>query len=228
MSKPPLDQKSANAPAHRINHQIRVPQIRVIGPEGAQLGIMTPKEALTIAQDSGLDLVEVAPQARPPVCRILDYGKFRYEQAKKTSASKASRVAVKELRLRPKTDTHDVETKVKQATGFLIKGDRVKFVMRMRGREIAHRDLWIEKMHEIMVALKEISTIVSSPRSDGRMITAMLEPNREYIQANLTALTNKAASAPPVSDEDDSDDDDDDRDDDDLDGIDGSDTDETT
>ena len=228
MSKPPLDQKSANAPAHRINHQIRVPQIRVIGPEGAQLGIMTPKEALTIAQDSGLDLVEVAPQARPPVCRILDYGKFRYEQAKKTSASKASRVAVKELRLRPKTDTHDVETKVKQATGFLIKGDRVK--SDVCSSDLAHRDLWIEKMHEIMVALKEISTIVSSPRSDGRMITAMLEPNREYIQANLTALTNKAAFVFFVFDEDDSDDDDDDdrEDGDETSASDDANTDETT
>jgi translation initiation factor IF-3 len=210
MNKQPTDQKSANAPAHRINHQIRVPQIRVIGPEGAQLGIMSPKEALTLAQDSGLDLVEVAPQARPPVCRILDYGKFRYEQAKKTSSSKASRVAIKELRLRPKTDTHDVETKIKHATGFLIKGDRVKFVMRMRGREIAHRDLWIEKMNEIIVALKEICNVVAPPRSDGRMITAMLEPNRDYIQANLTTLTNKAASAPPPVEDDDDDDDDDD------------------
>jgi translation initiation factor IF-3 len=212
MNRQPIDQKSANAPAHRINHQIRVPQIRVIGPEGAQLGIMSPKEALTIAQDAGLDLVEVAPQARPPVCRILDYGKFRYEQAKKASSSKASRVAIKELRLRPKTDTHDVETKIKQATGFLIKGDRVKFVMRMRGREIAHRDLWIEKMNDLIVALREICNVVASPRSDGRMITAMLEPNRDYIQANLAALTNKAASAPPVDDDEDDDDDDGDTD----------------
>lgn len=161
---------------YRINHQIRIPQIRVIGPEGDQLGIMSPDEAREIAQEAGFDLVEVAPTAKPPVCRIMDYGKFRYEQSKKASASRASRVELKTLRMRPKTDTHDIETILRRAREFLEKGDRVKFVMRMRGREQAHTDLWIQKLNEVVKALSDIAAVTQTPRLEGRMITATVEP----------------------------------------------------
>lgn len=164
---------------HRVNHQIRIREIRVIGGDGEQLGIMSPDEARDIAEESGLDLVEVAPNARPPVCRIMDYGKFRYEQSKKASASKSSRVELKEVRMRPKTDTHDLETKVRMARKFLEKGDRVKFVMRMRGREQAHTGLWISKLSEVIDAMSDVCTVTQRPKIEGRTITATVEPAKD-------------------------------------------------
>lgn len=161
---------------HRVNHQIRISKIRVIGPDGDQLGIMSPDEGRDIAEEHGLDLVEVAPQARPPVCRVMDYGKFKYEESKKQK-NKSTRVEVKTITLRPKTDTHDLETKLRQARAFLDKGDRVRFVMRMRGREQAHTDLWFQKMDEILSELTSQGTIVARPQREGRTITAMVEPS---------------------------------------------------
>jgi translation initiation factor IF-3 len=161
---------------HRINHQIRISQIRVIGADGEQLGIMTPDQGRDIAEEAGLDLVEVAPQAAPPVCRIMDYGKFRYEQSKKASASKATQVEVKTITLRPKTDTHDLETKIAHARGFIDKGDHVKLVMRLRGREHAHTMLWIEKLNRVLDAMKDIAQVTQRPREEGRTITAMAAP----------------------------------------------------
>ena len=161
---------------HRINRHIRVPQIRVIGPEGDQLGIMTPDEARDIAAEHGLDLVEVADRARPPVCKIMDYGKFKYEQSKKASASKSARVEVKTITMRPKTDTHDLDTKIAQARKFLAKGDRVKFVMRLRGREHAHKPLWYEKMATILAGLEDVATVTQRPQDEGRTISASVEP----------------------------------------------------
>jgi translation initiation factor IF-3 len=169
-----------NAPSaadtHRVNRQIRVPQIRVIGAEGEQLGIMSPDEAREIANDAGLDLVEVAPRAVPPVCKIMDYGRFRYEQSKKASSAKSAKVEIKTITLRPKTDTHDLETKITQARGFIERGDRVKLVMRLRGRENAHKELWFGKMDAIINALVDIATCTQRPRDEGRTITANLEP----------------------------------------------------
>jgi translation initiation factor IF-3 len=171
LQKPPQ-----TAEMHRINHQIRIAQIRVIGPEGEQLGIMTPDEGRDIAQEAGLDLVEVAPKAIPPVCRIMDYGKFRYETSKKESKSKSARVELKTITLRPKTDTHDLETKLNQARKFIEGGDRVKFVMRMRGREASHLNMWIEKMNGIVRALADVSVSTSPPQLEGRTVTTTVEP----------------------------------------------------
>jgi len=161
---------------HRVNHQIRISRIRVIGSEGEQLGIMSPDEAREIAGDKGLDLVEVAPQADPPVCKIMDYGRFRYEQQKKNAAAKSTRVELKTITLRPKTDTHDLETKVRTLRGFLEKGDRVKIVMRLRGRENAHKDLWFEKMNRLLEQVSDIAKVEQTPREEGRTITALIEP----------------------------------------------------
>lgn len=161
---------------YRVNHQIRIPQVLVIGPEGEKLGAMSPEEAMAIANENGLDLVEVAPTARPPVCRVMDYGKFRYEQAKKAASSKTTRVDLKELRLRPKTDAHDKDTVIRKAKDFLSKGDRVRLVMRMRGREQSHTDLWLQKMREIVAEFKDCASVTQPPRIEGRMITASLEP----------------------------------------------------
>ena len=163
---------------HRINHQIRIAQILVIGADGEQLGIMTPDEAREIAEEASLDLVELVPNARPPVCRIMDYGKHKYEESKK-ARTRGTRVEVKTITLRPKTDTHDMNTKLSQARKFLEKGDRVKFVMRMRGREQAHTDMWEERMvREVVEQLEDIATVVAAPRQEGRTITAMVEPGK--------------------------------------------------
>lgn len=160
---------------HRVNHQIKISQIRVIDPDGNQLGIMTPSEARKIAAEHGLDLVEVAPKARPPVCRIMDYGKFRYDQSKKKDHSKQT--IIKTITLRPKTDEHDLETKLSQASKFLAKGNKVKFVMRMRGRERAHTGLWVEKLRKIIARMEEGTyTVIAAPRAEGRAITAMVDP----------------------------------------------------
>lgn len=161
---------------HRINHQIRFPQIRLIGPDGAQIGIVTPEEGRELAEQHGLDLVEVEPHARPPVCKVMDYGKYKYEESKK-SKSRGVRVEIKTITLRPKTDTHDLQTKLAQARKFLVAGDRVKFVMRMRGREQAHLDMWEVKMGEIVSALADVCQVVAAPRLEGRTITAMVEPS---------------------------------------------------
>ena len=148
----------------------------MIGAEGEQLGIMTPDEARDLAEDAGLDLVEVAARANPPVCRIMDYGKYKYEQSKKQSNSKVSKVELKTITMRPKTDTHDIETKVRRAREFLAKGDRVKFVMRLRGREHAHKDLWFEKLSGILDGLADVSNVSQRPQEEGRTITASVEP----------------------------------------------------
>ena len=159
----------------RVNRQIRFPQIRVIDPDGNQLGIMTPDEARRLAQEKGLDLVEVAAQARPPVCRIMDYGKFRYDQFKKKDHSKQT--VVKTITLRPKTDTHDLGTKLRQATKFLGEGNKVRFMMRMRGRERAHIGLWIAKLTDVIKAMEPGTYSVSlTPRVEGRAIVAMIDP----------------------------------------------------
>lgn len=194
---------------YRINHQIRIAQILVIGPAGDKLGVMTPDEARSIASEHGLDLVEVAPNAKPPVCRIMDFGKFRYEQAKKAASSKAAKVDLKELRLRPKTDDHDMETMVRKAKGFIAHGDRVRLVMRLRGREQSHAELWLDKMVEIINMFVDCASIAQPAKVEGKMITAIIEP-----QNSSNSGDRSKEVIPPVVDIDDDDDDDDEDDED--------------
>lgn len=175
-----MRQKKFSSPRDqtRINHHIKIPSIRVIGPDGDQLGIMSPDEARRIASDYDLDLVEVAPTARPPVCRIMDFGKFRYEQSKKNSASQAKKTQLKTLLFRPKTDSHDLHTKVKKGLDMLEKGNTVKLVMRMRGREQsgALQGRWLEKMQEIITEFGDKANVIATPKREGRTISATLEP----------------------------------------------------
>lgn len=161
--------------SHRVNHQIRISRILVIDQHGEKLGEMSPDEGRDLAETAGLDLVEVVPHARPPVCRIMDYGKYKYEESKR-QRSRPARTEVKTITLRPKTDTHDLQTKLAHARKFLEAGHRVKFVMRMRGREQAHIDMWEDKMFNIVSELNDIATVVARPRVEGRTITAMVEP----------------------------------------------------
>ena len=181
----------------RVNERIRVREILVIGAEGEQLGVMTPEDALAKAQESGLDLVEVSPNARPPVCRIMDYGKFKYEQKKKAAAGKAKgkgRTAqLKEVKMRPATDEHDLQFKLKNARKFLIEGDKVKVTVMFKGREMAHRKAGYDKLDQVRAVLGDLVTVEANPQMMGRALSMTLVPNREVAEAARRADEQEAA-----------------------------------
>lgn len=157
--------------------QIRISPIRVIGPDGAQLGIIPTDEALNRARDAGLDLVEVAPNEKPPVCRIMDFGKYKYEKNKKKhSSSHAHQTRTKEIRLRPKTGEHDIDTKVRQAKGFLQHKDKVQISVLFRGREMAHIEEGRKVMEAVIADLSEIGKVESAPQQNGRRMIATMAP----------------------------------------------------
>ncbi len=164
----------------RVNRMIRVPKVLVVDEDGTQLGTLDTVEALRIAEEKGLDLVEVASNARPPVCRIMDYGKFKYEASKKArKARQASHtVKVKTIQFRPKTDTNDYETKKKNILKFLDAGNKVKIVMRFRGREISHLDLGLLFLNKLIEEVDEFGTPESRPQREGRLMTFVLAPKK--------------------------------------------------
>lgn len=159
-----------------INEQIRDKEVRVIGADGEQLGIMSSKEAQALADEAGLDLVKIAPTAKPPVCRIVDYGKFKYEQMRKEKEAKKKQhvVEVKEIRLSPNIDTNDLNTKINAAKKFLTKGDRVKITLRFRGREMAHMASSKHILDDFAASLEDICTIEKAPKVEGRSMTMFL------------------------------------------------------
>ncbi|MDO9559268.1 MAG: translation initiation factor IF-3 [Syntrophales bacterium] len=165
----------------KINREIRAAQVRVIDAEGKQLGIISLADALSEAAKGGLDLVEVAPTSEPPVCRILDYGKFRYQQSKKLQDAKKSQttIQVKEIRLRPKTETHDLQVKIKHVRKFLDQHDKVKITMMFRGREIAYSEIGRKMMEDIREALAEVSVVEQQPRLEGRNMIMILAPPKK-------------------------------------------------
>ena len=170
----------------------------MVDVDGAQLGVMTPVDAIQRAQERGLDLVEVAPGANPPVCRIMDYGKFKYEQKKKKGASKAKAHAatMKEVKLRPRTDEHDLDFKLRNARRFLIEGDKVKITLMFRGREIVHTAIGREQLDRVKEMLADIATVENPPRLDGRFMSMILVPNRDAIQRLERARAAAASQAP--------------------------------
>ena len=161
-----------------INDQIRDKEVRVIGENGEQLGIMSSKEALQLAEEAGVDLVKIAPTAKPPVCKIVDYGKYRYELARKEKEArkKQKTVDVKELRLSPSIDTHDVQVKVKKANEFLKDGDKVKISIRFRGREIGHSKVGMQIMEDFAKATEEFGTVDKQPKMEGKSLVMFLAP----------------------------------------------------
>jgi translation initiation factor IF-3 len=161
----------------RINERIRVPQVRLIDHEGTQVGVIATMEALRMAREAEMDLVEVAPTERPPVCRIMDFGKQKYRQNKKQKKH-VHEQQLKELRLRPNTDTHDLEVKIKKAREFLKRGDRVQFTMMMRGRERFHTDMALASMRQIADGLTECSHVERPARAEGRRITMVIVPGK--------------------------------------------------
>ncbi len=160
----------------RRNDRIRAAEIRVIGPEGTNLGVMTPKKALELAKKVGLDLIELSPGARPPVCRILDFGKFLYEESKKQKDTKQHSTKLKEVKFRVSIDSHDFETKLRRAEGFLNHGNKVKLTLQFRGRENEHRELGYERVKLAAEELQGVSTKDSEPRLVGRQVTLILSP----------------------------------------------------
>ncbi len=162
----------------RTNRRIRVPEVRLIDEEGNQLGVLPTHEAMRKAEDAGLDLVEISPMARPPVCKIMDYGKYKYEQAKKKHEQKKKQVVVqiKEIKMRPATDEHDFQTKLRHIKGFLDDGDKVKITIRFRGREMAHVDIGYERMKRVIEEVKGLGEAESPPKMEGKQMFMMLGP----------------------------------------------------
>ena len=157
----------------RINENITAKQVRLIDAENENRGIVSLKEALALAEEEGLDLIEISPQANPPVCKILDFGKFRYEQQKRKNEAKKNQkvVEIKELKLRPMIDTHDYEVKVKQAKKFLEQGNKVKFTMRFKGRELSANDMGKQVLSKLVEDLEDCSKIDSEMKLEGRQMT---------------------------------------------------------
>ncbi len=163
-----------------INEQIRDKEVRLIGEDGEQLGIMSSKEAQKLADDAGLDLVKIAPTAKPPVCKIVDYGKYKYEQVRREKEAKKKQkvIEIKEIRLSPNIDTNDLNTKVNAARKFLSKGDKVKVTLRFRGREMAHMNNSKHILDDFAESLSDIAVVEKAPKVEGRSMTMFLTEKR--------------------------------------------------
>lgn len=164
----------------RINDEIRAREVRLVGDDGEQLGIVSLRDALAMAQERRVDLVEVSPTARPPVCRLMDYGKFKYEQAKRDRESRKKQkvVSVKELKMRPTIEDHDFEVKVRSAQRFLSEGDKVKCTMIFRGREIVHASLGQETLKKLAERVVDVAVVERPPRVEGRAMIMILAPKK--------------------------------------------------
>ena len=214
----------------RINHRIRVPEVRVIGEEGEQLGVMPTHEALRLAEERGVDLVEISPRAFPPVCRIMDYGKYKYEEAKKKQQARkrASTVETKEIKFRPKTEEHDMAFKVKHVRRFLEGGNKVRLAVVFRGREITHPQTGMNVLNRVVDMCNDIATVEVTPNMEGRRMIMVITPKpgvvrkaQELKKAQLAAQAAAEAAKrspqpgkpvaqaapPPVDDDDDLDED---------------------
>lgn len=162
----------------RVNHQITAEKIRLIGSEGEMMGVLTRSEALRAAKDVGLDLIEISPNAEPPVCKISDYGKYKYEQQKKKAEAKKNQkvVEVKEIQMRPMIDPHDLEIKCNAIRRFLDEGNKVKILMRFRGRELAHQEIGMDILIRVKALFEELVRIEVQPRLEGRQMTMIIAP----------------------------------------------------
>jgi len=162
----------------RINNQIRCDKIRLVGADGEMVGVVTVPEGLRAARDAGLDLVEVSPNAEPPVCKILDYGKYKYEQQKKAAEARKKQkiVVIKEVKLRPGIDKHDLEVKMKAVHKFLEEGDKVKLTLRVRGREMSHQDIGMKLLEKIREELGTTVRIEHEPKLEGRQVIMIVAP----------------------------------------------------
>lgn len=161
-----------------MNDEIDVPKVRVIDAEGENHGVISLEDALEIAEEAGLDLVEVSPQVDPPVCKVLDYGKYKYEQQKKANEARKKQkvIEVKEIKMRPGIDEHDYQVKMRSVRKFLENGDKVKMTIRFRGREMAHQDLGMKVLDRVRDDLEEVIKIEQTPKTEGRMMVMVIAP----------------------------------------------------
>jgi len=164
-----------------VNERVRCPEIRLIGAEGENVGVVTPERGYEMALDVGLDLVEISPNANPPVCKIMDFGKFKYETQKKEAEARKNQkiIEIKEVKFRPNTDTHDYEVKMRNVFKFLENGDKVKITMRFRGREMAHLDLGRQLLERVADDTEELGKIDSMPKMEGRQMIMMITPTKK-------------------------------------------------
>ena len=162
----------------RINDRIRSPEIRLIGADGENVGVVTPARAMQMAEEAGLDLVEISPNAEPPVCKIMDFGKYKYETQKREAEARKKQhiIEIKEIKFRPGTDTHDYDVKMRSVLKFLEEGDKVKVTLRFRGREMAHQQLGLELLNRVAADVGDFGKIESMPRLEGRQMVMMVTP----------------------------------------------------
>ena len=162
----------------RSNNRISAPEVQVIGSDGENIGILNTNEAISIAKEQGLDLIEIAPNAKPPVCKIIDMGKFKYDAQKKANVAKKKQkiVLLKEIKMRPVTETHDYDFKVKNAKKFIGKGDKVKFTIRFKGRELQHSHLGRELMSKIKDDMQDVGKVELHPKFDGKQMIMVIQP----------------------------------------------------
>ena len=208
MSGPgPGDREAASSSELRVNRRIRVPRVLVIDENGGKLGEFLTGDALRIAQERGLDLVEVSPNAYPPVCRIADFGKMKYEKKKKETQARRNQVLVqlKEVKLRPKTDEHDMDFKVRHARRFLEEGNKVKVTVRFRGREMAHREIGEEQCLEFFEACKDLCTVEMTPRMEGKAMFMILATTRKKVPKPPREIRREGRSEGDEPEEDDED-----------------------
>jgi translation initiation factor IF-3 len=181
----------------RVNREIRAPEVRVIDEDGTMLGVFPPIEALRMAEAKGLDLIEIAPTAKPPTCKIMDYGKYKYELKKKEHQARKNQtvITIKEVQLRPRTDQHDLDVKMRHARRFLMEGDKVKVNLRFYGREMAHQEVGMDLLKRVVASLQDIALVEVPPKMEGRQLFVLLAPDPakmkelEKAQAEAAAAT---------------------------------------
>lgn len=196
----PFDTRSSGGlgDQYRVNRRIRVPEVRVIGADGSQLGVLRTDEALRMAEESGLDLVEISPKAMPPVCKIMDFGKFKYEKSKKEKDARKhqSTVTLKEIKFRPKTDDHDLDFKVKHIRRFLMEGNKAKLVVIFRGREIVHPETGQDVLKRVVEVTSDIAQVEQPPMMEGRRMLMVIAPKSGVIRAATPAPAAPRPAAP--------------------------------
>ncbi len=174
----------AQEKTQRLNEEITAPEVRLVGIEGEQLGIVPVRQALALAEEAGVDLVEIAPLAAPPVCKIMDFGKFKYQEAKRAHDAKLKQkqIQVKEVKFRPGTDDNDYSIKLRNLIKFLQEGDKAKITLRFRGREMAHQEFGIRMLERIKADLEEVGTVEQFPKMEGRQLVMVIAPTKKQVK----------------------------------------------
>ncbi|MEM6971405.1 MAG: translation initiation factor IF-3 [Pseudomonadota bacterium] len=192
MARRPHNAPPTRETGPRVNRQIRVPQIRLIDENGDNVGVVRPEEGVSMAEEVGLDLVEISPNASPPVCKIMDFGKFKYETQKKAAEAKKKQrvIEIKEVKFRPEIDKHDYDVKMRSVHKFLTEGDKVKVTLRFRGREMAHQDRGRDLLNRVAGDIEALGKVESMPKLEGRQMIMVIAPQR-----NVLPVVGKEAKA---------------------------------